>query len=581
MRVAAPSAAWLLLGLVACGPERIPLSGAFPEDVRHVGAILVNGSGSLVGATPVLPFDGDGLEVETSATGIEEAWVFGWTDTQLANRLPDAPAGQAERLGFADADSPRLPVPSWSGRSRPAGAALSTLSPVPALTVGWLDRCPSLHEPDERLRVEIRCGSLACEQRYQQVGCDIDLQMSLCSFSNVGVRVASDGRLVPQTGLPCESATPTPPAVGSIVCGGCVIDLYPQPLAELPNLERVALSLADRDESVTAESRPYGGELDSLALLGDRVHAVAVDRCSSDPNGMMPKARLTVVDVPPALPFSPVGPTLEFPGICNHAQLAPLGSESVLVGTSTSGFRVMVLDANGAVLRQRDFEESTEDRRVMDVAASTEMDRLVFEGRFSTTSRYFVLRASDLELIAYDAPPEGKLSGGATFFPGQRILLNAESHLLILDALTGTLIDRFVAGTGEGVSNSFQEIRDLSANRFVGMAAGGRSGLHIVRGTIAEDVAFPYQRAMWLSDILVRPSAEWPSHEILAVGFGKGQDRVAVVARAAVGTGTFWPVDQPIGYGPVVDLSIDRYGYAWAVFPAEGNLVRFDLGRWK
>lgn len=558
--------------LTACGPPRVPLEGAIPEDARWVSALMLDGGGEVVSASGLLAFDGGSVETRVPGEVTEEVWVFGWTEEQIAPlRTPttDPEIPVVPRSGL----EPALPLPVYGGRSRPAGERLAPLDPVPDLTTAWLPRCPTVVEESQEMVVDLRCGSLACSGRFGQRGCAIELGLGVCTFPDMTVRVGGDGELSLAGEPGCQPASVLFPAAGAAVCDGCAIDLYVRDRTSPPPLPRAEAVVADAADPAGWSRPPYDAPLRALAGYGDRVYAAVAPACRTQPAG----GTIHAFERADTLRIDRAGAPARLPDACGPTRLAAGEAGVFSAGTSTSGVWIARLDRDGRPV-QRWFRTMPVPVQVLGLELLDQADRLavVATDEDAEASRLWILRARDLALVSEHALPL-RPSGGLAELDGAVILVALGGRVDIFAPGDGAVQGNVVLGTGEGVSNTFHLLIPLGGARFAGVAASGRSGIHVARVGMVENVGYPFQRAMRLTGLLPTPGEVVPTHPAVAAGFGSEPGQPAVLVRVAPTEVRFWPVDHVVGTGPLIDLHLDDRGFVWGALPAEGKVIRIPL----
>lgn len=566
----------VLLGLLfaaACQSSDLNLSGAYPEDTGWLAAVFLDDSGRFVAATRVLPFVDEPLTVRIPEVEATEVLVYAWREGQLEPLVARADEALGRPIRFGRPGETLLPEPSWVARGRPLGANLRPVNDPPGpLAADWLPDCPLRVEPEQEALVDIRCSARACPRRFEQEGCRILLPLAQCGFGAFEARVGGTGDVEIQNDLGppgCRKLPVSEPAIASVDCGGCQIDLYVRDRGGVTPLPVDRVVLAPEVE-VERSSPPYPGRLKAMAVLADRVIA-AVTRSQDCPQDGL---TLRIIDAASLAERTPV----EHSGCgLTHLTKDPSGGAMLLTQTS-SGSRLVRLDGEGQAVFARFLPGSDREPRALAVSETGDRVAAVFR-RTEGRGGFLELWNRDLEVVVNtveldDAP------GGLAFGRLGRLFVAGDGILEIFDPDDGGPEGGLLAGTGEGIANDFNALVPFPNESMVGIASNRRSGIHVIRGTVTISAGLFFGRSSVLTDALPRPTSRAPRFPGLAAGFGPldAPSPAAFLARFSDVDAKFLPTETSIGRGPVLDLGLDGAGRLWARLPAEGAVVRIQLG---
>ncbi len=563
--------AGLALGL-GCGPGQLDLWGPFPPGTERVAAMWLDERGEVLAATGLLRFEEEAA-VLRPVPAADSVVALAWG----AGSLPDGPDDRMETdpIALAGPRSPRLPDPDWAGRAGPGGGPLvEGLDPRP-LTAPWLPACPTIVGEEQAVAVDQRCARSPCLLRFPQVGCRVVMLLDICGLPNLELEVDGTGGLQvvePKQGC---SVVGRPPrgAFGSLSCEACPFDLYAAPRELVSDLEPVEKLVLGRGEPDRASAPAYRGDLRSLALGTDRAFASTAFGCDRREPGMV-----HVIDIES---FAPVGALVH--GGCEEALLTPDGEGALLVTRTATVAIVQRLDRDGRPTATAPLPGPV--WRPIGLVASSVAERVAVllqdtdgEDRFRESVLH-ILRLDDLRPVARFEAEVAGATGGLVFTADGGLLLSRRGQVLVVDPQDGASQGSFLAGTGEGIDNRFVGMSRFDQGRVVAFSAGSRSGVHVLEENRVSGFGVYFGRRLVLTGLISHPGRD-PRFEGLGAGFIYDDPRPeGFLLRFSPGDGRFAPEAVRVGVGPVLGLSVDGRGRAWAVLPQEGAVMRAPLGR--
>ena len=546
------------------------LLGPYPSDTAWVAARFVNDDGSLGVSTGILPFDGTTrIEIPESSAG--EAIVDAWSDERLAASL-DLRTDEELRLSPVRAalgTEARLPPADWQALSSPLGAPLVERPDPDSLTVGWLPSCPNVAGGTQEVVVDIRCGSVPCGTRYEQLGCRVSIPLAACGIPDLEGTVDGLGQLslAAADGPGCISVSPPEGASASTLCEGCQVDAYTRDKVPPPPLSIRRLTLAPPASTVGLRSNaPYPGLLKALVVRDDLAFAaVAEEACEPaefalirvDTNAVRELDRRSVNG-------------------CASLNMTPdaMGS-GVLVAAETDGGVVLSRwDADGEEVQAVTVAA---EGRVRGLSASLLVDRVAILTRDPQRRRWTVHihQLRTLDAVVSTAPFEDA-RGGLAFDDSGRLVVGLDEQLGFIDVLSGALQTIPVPFLGSNVSTEFDRFRIIGPDKLAAIASGARSGIQVLDGPEVRRVGLIYTRLNVVTDVTTLPQPSGWINGMAGAFDLEGGTLDGFVVGLDLDAIRFQPREHIVGRGPVVDFGTDRGGRVWARLPIEGQIIRFD-----
>ncbi len=349
----------MIAALGGCAPSEVVIDlPRLPEGVDRVAVLLLESGGAVVAASGLVPAGAAAQRFDvTEDDDLAAAWVVGHDARSLPGSLrPDAETLVADRLRVAVGLERALPAPAWVGRGARDGQvmAVSTSSEVaPPLTADWLSRCP-LVLPTGKGLVDIGCKEQACPATAEQVGCQIVIDASACTYGRAVIALSSDGALSvdPASQLGACDGGAAGPLPGSRVLScdfrrgsTCPVTLYPEATGPRFALEEVVVG----DVQVTRPdfARPPFGALPGAATSGERLFVSALDTAVDKAACVDVPGRLVVVDTPSRAVVSTSGAPPCLLHLVDDPAAARGVSQVLGVSRGASGWALGRFDADG------------------------------------------------------------------------------------------------------------------------------------------------------------------------------------------------------------------------------------------
>lgn len=520
-----------------------------------------------------------------------QVWLIAYSEATFASMNPPPEmALRRAHVGVASSDEPVLSRrPDWIARGewRDGVLAMEETAIVPAVTVDWLPRCPSL--VDRATYFATTCITRSCGWTVSQAGCQLAFTGAGCSIPLAGA-VGARGQLQLDASDELGDCQPSPVplsvnATASASCGAgvgglrCENHLIP---AQPPRLRAryQQLFTVPAIEVLNASKEP--GFVSGLALVGDtageRALAVAGYKgLLGDRSCLNTPSELILVDPDTLETRSTV------PGFTCLANLAsdPRGAGLIATGGAW-GQKLLRLDPQGAVLSERDLSSDLPAgsfARTLKVSLAAERVAILYQKGNDTFDGQVLLFDLDLQ-------PVGRLEGLSNRLIAA--LVTDSGKILLADDRGG--IARYSADLREEVRTSLREAcgyttdvlfadADLATGGTVFLSARNHDqGQAVFIVTLAENScrlstffewpAYPGGTFRWPSD---------PSLRLVGVDtVNREPDQLrSSVALLDARSGVFVPGSVPVAKQHIVPLDSDGRS-VFAILPFDAGVARID-----